>query len=230
MRHLRLKAVVAAAIWAASAAAAPSIAQSSGSPESFHPDPVPLDTVSATAVPTVLDVRVFVVTPDGRSVAVDPNQHRFVTGEKFFLQVAGSLPGLFATVNINPAGVRTVIGDQGWLVDGASAVRLPPVDARSKTFEMADRPGNETLLIKYWPCRNTDADLSRLPKDISSRLQACPGVNDQLADAKTDPKPESIILTPPQTISPVDLTRSMPSSGPMMKHLILQHVPTVGAR
>ncbi|MFD1624867.1 hypothetical protein [Azospirillum griseum] len=224
MQHRCSKAALSAIVWGAFVLATPSFAQSSGSPESFSLDPRPLQAVPVNAVPTVLDVRVFVVPADGHPFAVDPNQHRFATGEKFFLQVAGSLPGLFATINTNPNGVRTVIGDRGWLVDGTSSVRLPPADAQSKTFEMADQPGSELLIIKYWPCRDDDVDLSRLPTKITSRLQACSRIHAQLAETATDPKPESIILSPPQTTNTVDLTRPMPSSGPIVKSMVLQHV------
>jgi hypothetical protein len=130
-----------------------------------------------------LDVELLRYSPHGDFIEKGPpGALDFVYDDRFKIQIAGNMPGLFQLVTINPANKKN-FDIQPVLSDGASAVTLPCGGAQScrngdDFFVFTDDGGAalaevEVLMIYYFPCRAEDALANRVIKPIADALPSC---------------------------------------------------------
>jgi len=207
--------------WLLGAAAFAAVLAAAGSdPTASLPPPnAALPPPPAATPPAVLEARVLAW--DGGWRVVDPEQHRFLTNAHFRVQIDGSLPGVFAAINVASGGARTILGE-GWISNGQRSIELP--SQPNIDFSFTGAAGREVLLIKYWPCRSSDTDLAALPAAVSAALLPCSELQSSLTTTANEPQPEAIVLSERRVERNIVAKPATPEGQPMMARLVLRHV------
>lgn len=148
-------------------------------------------TASATESCIALDVRVVRYDSMNNYVGqTSPQGTTFNYGDNFELLIDGTLPGTFYLQNINPAGERKWVPEDGRSAysDGTGALLFPcglsgMCTTGYEKFHFDDdfstRPtgsrSDETLIIYYLPCRTGDSAVDSDIAQLTERLPYCNG-------------------------------------------------------